>query len=452
MLLTLTLISLVLALIPALLFRANLRLYAPPPCPSPGLAATPLSVLIPARNEEAAIGPAVRAALASAGVEFEVVVLDDHSDDRTAAIVEELAEADDRVRLVSAPELPAGWCGKQHACWVLAREARHPLLVFLDADVRLAPDALARMAAFLSASGADLASGIPRQETGTWLEKLEIPLIHFILLGFLPIRRMRRSRRPRSRPAAASSSSPGPMPITSAAATRAIRETFHDGIKLPRAFRAAGFKTDLFDATDIATCRMYRNAREVWYGLAKNAGEALAAPGMIVPMSLILLGGQVLPLVLLLLTLIRWVTPTLPGVPAALALLATLAAYYPRLAGVIRFRQPLLGAILHPLGVLILIAIQWFAFAPQRPGPALHLERPTLPDARRAIRGAIAARARAHSVGRAAAPGFEPSRPGVTSRADSRAVARAASSSGRGSAARWTYKSPPAAPGRRNPA
>ena len=108
---------------------------------------------------------------------------------------------------------------------------------------------------------------------------------------------------------------------------------------------------------------MYRNAREVWYGLAKNAGEALAAPGMIVPMSLMLLGGQVLPLVLFLMTSIRWVTPTLPWVPAAYALLATLAAYYPRLAGVIRFRQPLLGAFLHPLGVLILIAIQWFAFA-----------------------------------------------------------------------------------------
>ena len=240
-------------------------------------------------------------------------MLDDHSDDRTAAIVEELAEADDRVRLVSAPELPAGWCGKQHACWVLAREARHPLLVFLDADVRLAPDALARMAAFLSASGADLASGIPRQETGTLLEKLEIPLIHFILLGFLPIRRMRKSRRP------SFSAGCGQLFIARADAYHqcgghgAIRETFHDGIRLPRAFRAAGFKTDLFDATDLATCRMYRNAREVWYGLAKNAGEALAAPGMIVPMSLILLGGQVLPLVLLLLSLIRWVTPTLPG-------------------------------------------------------------------------------------------------------------------------------------------
>jgi hypothetical protein len=373
----LTSVSLILALIPAILFRANLRVYAPPPFPAPGRPGTPISVLIPARNEETAIGLAVHAAIESTGVELEVIVLDDHSEDRTAAIVEELAEADDRVRLVSAPELPAGWCGKQHACWVLAREARNPLLVFIDADVRLAPDALGRMAAFMSASGADLGSGIPHQETGSLLEKLEIPLIHFILLGFLPIRRMRKSRRP------SLSAGCGQLFIARADAYHQcgghsmIRETFHDGIKLPRAFRAAGFKTDLFDATGLATCRMYRTAREVWFGLAKNAGEALAAPGMIGPMTLILLGGQVLPLILLILSFrgvgtahlfadCWWAMPTLPeswpGWQLALALLATAAAYYPRLAGVLRFRQSLLGAILHPLGVLILVAIQWFAF------------------------------------------------------------------------------------------
>src|SRR5690348_11921575 len=132
-------VSLILALVPALLFRANLRAYAPPPCPGAAESATlpPLSVLIPARNEQGVIGLAVRSALASRGVTFEVVVLDDHSEDETAAIIEEIAGADDRVRLVPAPELPPGWCGKQHACWILAREARHPLLVFLDADVRL---------------------------------------------------------------------------------------------------------------------------------------------------------------------------------------------------------------------------------------------------------------------------------------------------------------------------
>jgi len=80
----------------------------------------------------------------------------------------------------------------------------------------------------------------------------------------------------------------------------AIRTSLHDGITLPRAFRRAGFMTDLVEATDIAACRMYRSWPEVWSRLAKNAGEGLAAPATLVPATLLLLGGQVLPVICLL--------------------------------------------------------------------------------------------------------------------------------------------------------
>src|SRR5262249_58521809 len=74
----------------------------------------------------------------------------------------------------------------------------------------------------------------------------------------------------------------------------AVRASLHDGITLPRAFRRAGRRTDLCDATDLAVCRMYRSGRELWFGLAKNAREGLAHPRAIVPWTLLLLGGQVL--------------------------------------------------------------------------------------------------------------------------------------------------------------
>ena len=89
--------------------------------PKAAPAGTSVSVLIPARNEEENIAECVLAALASKDVVTEVVVLDDHSDDRTAAIVEDLARRDLRVRLERAPSLPPGWCGKQHACQMLAQ-------------------------------------------------------------------------------------------------------------------------------------------------------------------------------------------------------------------------------------------------------------------------------------------------------------------------------------------
>lgn len=350
-------VTLALAAVPCALFLINLLIYRPAPAgPAAGAAGPALSVLIPARNEEARIRATLDAVLASRDAEFEVVVLDDGSTDRTAAIVAEFAGRDARVRLEAAPALPAGWCGKQHACWQLARRAQHPLLVFLDADVRLAPDALARMRAFLIRRGVALASGVPRQETGTFAERLLIPLIHFVLLGFLPMPAMRWFRW------SAFGAGCGQLFIARADAYRAcgghdrIRASLHDGVTLPKVFRRAGFMTDLFDATDVATCRMYHSNASAWHGLGKNATEGLAAPGTIVPMTTLLAGGQVLPVLLLLLAPGRVETALTP-------LLAALAcAYLPRLVGVWRFRQSLVSALLHPLGVLGLLAIQWQAF------------------------------------------------------------------------------------------
>ncbi len=351
--LALAIVALVFAVMTALLFLANLRLYRPAP---PASNVRAVSVLIPARNEERSIGPAVEAALASRGVEVEVIVLDDHSKDGTAGVVRASASRDDRVRLEQAPPLPDGWCGKQHACHVLAGLASHDLLLFVDADVRLAPDGLARTVAFLEASGADLVSGVPHQETGTFLEKLLIPLIHFVLLGFLPLRRMRNSTHPAYAAGCGQLFLARRHAYEQAGGHAAIRASLHDGVTLPRAFRHAGLRTDLFDATDAASCRMYRSAGEVWRGLAKNATEGLANPRVILFFTLLLLGGAVLPFVLLPLALVR-------GELAAVALTLTAVglAWLPRLAGAIRFRQSLLGAILHPVGVLVLMAIQWCA-------------------------------------------------------------------------------------------
>ena len=369
---SLCLVALFLSVFPMLLFLDNLRHYLPPG-PGRGEGIPPVSVLIPARNEEALIGSSLSAVLANGDVDLEVIVLDDHSTDATAAIVREFAARDPRVQLREAPALPDGWCGKQHACNVLGNLATKPYLVFIDADVQLAPDSLVKMAAFMQETGADLGSGFPRQITVGFLEQLLIPLIHFILLGFLPLRRMRISDEP------SLSAGCGQLFIVKKSAYESmgghavIRTSLHDGIKLPRAFRKAKLKTDLFDATGLATCRMYRSASEVWLGLAKNAGEALAAPGMIVPATLLLIGGQVLPVLLLLLAKPLNLSP----LQVALAALATLALYLPRYLGIKRFRQTLLGAVFHPVGVVLLLMIQWYAFFRSRLGrPSVWKGRP----------------------------------------------------------------------------
>lgn len=118
-LLVLACVAAAVALLNSALFFRNLQLYRPPPPPPPSREKPSISVLIPARNEERSIRASVQAALRSEDVTLEVIVLDDHSEDRTSEIVRELS-SDSRLRLEFAPDLPPGWCGKQFACLTLA--------------------------------------------------------------------------------------------------------------------------------------------------------------------------------------------------------------------------------------------------------------------------------------------------------------------------------------------
>ena len=175
------------------------------------------------------------------------------------------------------------------------------------------------------------------------LEKLVIPLMHFILLGFLPIARMRRSSDP------AFAAGCGQLFITRRDAYdrsgghSAIRATLHDGLKLPRALSPGGPADRCLRRDRLAVCRMYRSAGEVWNGLAKNASEGLAAPRLIVPMTVILLGGHVFPS-LLLRSALGGLAPSPPELVVGLSTIAMAASYYSRWAAAIRFRQSRLGA------------------------------------------------------------------------------------------------------------
>ncbi len=344
-------VILVLALAPALLGIWNLFLYRTPPC-APGIPS--VSVLVPARNEEANIAAACAAILASEGVDLELVILDDHSTDRTGAILAGIT--DKRLRVVTGPVLPPGWSGKQHACHILGNAARYDLMLWVDADVRLAPDAVSRMAGFMAGHGVGLASGFPRQITVSWSEQLFLPLIHFLLLGFLPLWLSQR------RSDVGLGAGCGQVFIARRAAYEragghaAIRASLHDGIMLPRAFRRAGEMTGLFDASRFATCRMYHDATEVWEGLCKNATEGMAKPRALPVWTLILGGGQVLPAVLMVVA---------PSLMVGVALVASIGF---RVALAWRFRQPWGAVVLHPVGVSALLWLQWAALLRARRG------------------------------------------------------------------------------------
>ena len=198
-------------------------------------------MLIPARNEEANIAAAVRSILESTDAALEVIVLDDGSADRTAEIVREIARSDGRLRIETAPPLPEGWCGKQYACYLLSRPCLASPAHLLDADVRLKRGAVARMLTFMEQSGAALVSGVPEQMTRTFSERLLVPLIHFVLLGFLPIRRMRTDGKPAFGAGCGQLFVARREAYDACGGHSAIRDSLHDGLKLPARFERLAF-------------------------------------------------------------------------------------------------------------------------------------------------------------------------------------------------------------------
>lgn len=354
----LTIVALLLAALPTVMTIVNLVVLR---APAPARDAVRVAVLIPARDEEAGIAACVESALACVGVDLEVVVLDDQSTDRTAAIVADIAARDSRLRLLSAPALPPDWSGKQHACHVLAGWTDAPILVFLDADVRLAPDAAARLAGALA--NVDLVSGVPRQRIGSLAEALVIPMINMLMLGYLPIPMMRRDGRPALAAACGQLIAVRAPSYRRAGGHAAIRRSLHDGLMLPRAFRAAGLRTDLVAGASLATCRMYAGWSAVVAGTTKNATEGMATPVALPIWTILLLGGHVVPWFALEIALAAGSRQA--ALLAAIACAGPLAA---RGLQALRCREPLTTVPLHPFGVAWLVALQWLALVRQRRG------------------------------------------------------------------------------------
>ncbi|HEX6935371.1 MAG TPA: glycosyltransferase family A protein, partial [Actinomycetes bacterium] len=171
------------------------RLRVPPHDPPP--VAERVAVLLPVRDEAHRVEPCLRSLLDQVGVrELSVTVLDDGSTDGTAEVVRRVAGNDPRVRLLTGAPLPTGWWGKPWACAQLAASVPDAdVLVFVDADVLLAPHAVAASLALLRWAGLDLVSPYPRQLAVTPAERLVQPLLQWSWLITLPLHLAERSTR-----------------------------------------------------------------------------------------------------------------------------------------------------------------------------------------------------------------------------------------------------------------
>ncbi|GAA3384300.1 glycosyltransferase [Cryptosporangium minutisporangium] len=240
-----------------------------------------VSVLLPLRDEEHRVEPCLRALLGQRGVPgYEIVVLDDGSTDRTADVVRRVAGGDPRVRLLTGAPLPPGWLGKPHACQQLADAAApaSDVLIFVDADVVLAPDAVAAALAVLDESGLDLISPYPRQIALGAAERLVQPLLQWSWLTTLPLGVAERSPKPSLTAANGQFLVVKRARYRAAGGHSAVRTDVLEDIGLLRAVKRAGGRGIVADGSTIAECRMYESWPELRDGYSKSLWAAFGSP------------------------------------------------------------------------------------------------------------------------------------------------------------------------------
>jgi hypothetical protein len=262
-----------LSVVGALHAALNVALLRRPPADPPTVL-RPVTVVVPARDEEEQIGGCLAALLDQRGVpDLRIVVVDDGSTDGTADAVS--AVADPRVRLVRAPAPPPGWLGKPHACATGAAGADDGVLVFVDADVRLFPDAVAGAVAVLDERRLDLVLPLPRPVEHRAVERLVQPLAPWLWATTLPLRLAERSGRPSLAAANGQFLVLTARGYQGAGGHAAVRGEVLEDIALLRAVKRAGGRGVPIDGSRLAACRMYDGWPALRDGYAKSLWAAV---------------------------------------------------------------------------------------------------------------------------------------------------------------------------------
>jgi len=245
-----------------------------------------VSVIVPAKDEEANVRAALETILAQDYPDLEVIVVDDRSADRTAEIVREVAAADERVRLVRVERLPDGWFGKVHAMHAGAREARGEWLLFVDADCRQAPHSVRAGVGFLVQQGGDMLSLWPVLEMHGFWENAVQPVAGSVLVAWF---RPGWVNDPHRRTAFAN----GQYILIrrdvydAAGGHEAVRDEIVEDIALARVVKGAGYRLLNAIGEDLFTTRMYdslgamqKGWARIYYGAFKNVWGVLGVMGL----------------------------------------------------------------------------------------------------------------------------------------------------------------------------
>jgi chlorobactene glucosyltransferase len=315
-----------------------------------------VSVLVPARNEAEYLHDCLQGLRQQDYPDFEILVLDDHSSDGTAAIIQGHEKQDGRVKYLAGSPLPENWLGKNWACHQLSQRAAGQILIFTDADLRYAPQIISQTVGWMQKLHLGLLTAFSQQFTETFSEKLIVPLLDMFVYSYLPLWRTYASPRP-----SLAAANGHWMAFTHGAYRRigghaAVHDHVVEDVALSRLAKQKGVKILALAGTGVIFGRMYENLRGIWAGYSKNLFGLLgfrAAPFFATLAMLFVL--HLAPYFML----FRPETKLLAGIAVALNMAL-------RLIISLRFAHPvLIGVLFHPAGVMAIIAIalnsyRWF--------------------------------------------------------------------------------------------
>ena len=228
-----------------------------------------VSILVPARNEERNIARCINSLIAQDYENFEIIVLNDNSTDRTEEILDELARTDSRIKVIKGRPLPHGWVGKNFACHQLSKAAKGEYLFYTDADTWHHKSSLSSGMAAMQEMGADLLTLTPSEKVETLSERMIVPFMHFALMSFLPIKRIYRSRNPLLTFSVGQYMLFRRKAYDAIGGHASIPSEIVEDMELGKRIKKFGFKQLVLDGNRMVYCRMYHSIKEVWQGFSK---------------------------------------------------------------------------------------------------------------------------------------------------------------------------------------
>lgn len=258
----------------ALVLFVAIRVRLPPELPDGGSGGPfpTVSVVVPARDEAHNIERVLSSLARSRYPRFEILVVDDRSEDRTAEIARSVAPGNaDRLVVVEGAPLPEGWLGKPWACWQGAEAARGDLLLFTDADTEHGPELLGRAVRALVDEGADAVTVAGRQRMESFWERVVQPHIFLsMVLRYYDLADPVPRERWRSAIANGQYILFDGESYRELDGHRAVRDAVVEDLRLAQRLVREGRRLLIRRAEDDFATRMYRSLDEIVRGWSKN--------------------------------------------------------------------------------------------------------------------------------------------------------------------------------------